>query len=238
MGPARREPTVKDDGRVVTRPASAGSDLPAALRGFGPIGIVAILVILFVGQPLISGILILLWAYWSGTPWRDIGYVRPKSWIGATALGIVFGVAFKLFLKAVILPLLGADPINHAYHYIAGNTAALPGILFAVTIGAGFGEETLFRGYMFERLGKLFGRSTLATTGIVLLTSTWFGLVHYPEQGLAGAQQAAIVGLAYGTIFAITGRLWMLMVAHAAFDITAVAIIYWGLETRVAHILF
>ena len=24
-------------------------------------------------------------------------------------------------------------------------------------VGAGFGEETIFRGYLFERLGKLFG---------------------------------------------------------------------------------
>jgi len=30
----------------------------------------------------------------------------------------------------------------------------------------------------------------------------------------------------------------MLMCAHAAFDLTAVAIIYWSLETRVAHLVF
>jgi hypothetical protein len=30
----------------------------------------------------------------------------------------------------------------------------------------------------------------------------------------------------------------MLMVAHAAFDLTAVAIIYWDLESRVAHLVF
>lgn len=42
----------------------------------------------------------------------------------------------------------------------------------------------------------------------------------------------------YGTIYAITGRLWLLMCAHAAFDLTAYWIIYWGLETRVAHTFF
>jgi hypothetical protein len=30
----------------------------------------------------------------------------------------------------------------------------------------------------------------------------------------------------------------MLMIAHASFDLTAVAIIYWNLETRVAHLVF
>jgi membrane protease YdiL (CAAX protease family) len=64
-----------------------------------------------------------------------------------------------------------------------------------------------------------------------------FGLVHYPEQGLAGVEQAAIVGLAFGGIFAVTGRLWMLICAHAAFDLTALALIYWDVETAVARSL-
>lgn len=72
----------------------------------------------------------------------------------------------------------------------------------------------------------------------MLLTSVWFGMAHYAVQGLAGAEQATIVGLLYGTIFAITGRIWMLMIAHAAFDLTALWIIYWNLETKVAHLVF
>ena len=91
---------------------------------------------------------------------------------------------------------------------------------------------------MFERFGKLFGSGVWARTFIVLLTSGLFGVVHYPDQGLAGAEQATIFGLVFGTIFAITGRLPMLMVAHAAFDLTALAIIYWNLESDVAHLIF
>jgi CAAX protease family protein len=210
----------------------------AELRGFGPLGIVAILVILLLGPPWFRGLLVLVWARWSRTPWREIGYVRPRSWIGSLAIGMVFGCVFKLLMKAVVMPLLGADPINHAYHYLAGNRAALPAMLFAVTVSAGFGEETVFRGFMFERLGKLFGRGTSVTIAIILLTTAWFSLVHYPDQGLAGAEQALFTGLVFGTIFAVTGRLWMLMVAHAAFDLTALAIIYWDVEFKVAHFLF
>jgi membrane protease YdiL (CAAX protease family) len=55
---------------------------------------------------------------------------------------------------------------------------------------------------------------------------------------MPGVEQATIVGLVFGTIFAITGRIWMLMVAHAAFDLTAVAIIYWGWERKVAELFF
>jgi hypothetical protein len=42
----------------------------------------------------------------------------------------------------------------------------------------------------------------------------------------------------FGTIFAFSGRLWMLMCAHAAFDLTAYGIIYWNLESQAAHLLF
>jgi membrane protease YdiL (CAAX protease family) len=65
-----------------------------------------------------------------------------------------------------------------------------------------------------------------------------FGLAHYHDQGLAGVQQATITGLVFGTMFAVTGQLWMLMCAHAAFDVTAVAIIYWDVESTVAHLIF
>ena len=212
----------------------------AALRGFGPLGILAILVILagnMIAVPL-SALLVLVWTRWSRTPWREIGYVMPRSWIRVAAVGIAFGVTFKFLMKMIVMPLLGADPINQAFHYLAGNRAALPGILFAVIVGAGFGEETVFRGYMFERLGKLFGSGIVAKVAIVLLTAAWFGLAHYSVQGLAGAEQGMIVGLVFGTIFAVTGRIWMLMVAHAAFDVTAVAMIYWNLESAVAHFVF
>ena len=222
------------------RPATSDDRFAAALRGFGPVGIAAIVVI-FLGNAVFlpfSAILVLIWAWRSRTPWKEIGYLRPKSWLASTAIGIVLGCALKLVMKILVMPLLGADPINQTFHYLAGNRAALPGMLYAVIIGAGFGEETMFRGYLFERFGKLFGQSLASKTVTVLITSVWFGLAHYSLQGVAGTEQAFITGLVFGTIFATTGRIWMLMVAHASFDLTAVAIIYWDWETRVAHLIF
>ena len=215
-------------------------DFAERLRGFGPLGILAILLIL-AGNGLfapLSAILVLVWAWRSHTPAREIGYVRPRSWTRTLVVGIAFGVAFKFLMKAIVMPLLGAPPINQAFHYLAGNAAALPAAIYAMIVVAGFGEETVFRGFMFERFGKLFGSSLWARTLIVLLTSIWFGLAHYSVQGLAGVEQATIFGLVFGTIFAVTGRIWMLIVAHSAFDLTALAIIYWNLEAKVAHLIF
>ena len=93
--------------------AAPPTDDPVAaqLRGFGPLGLLAILVIVLASavKPL-GGLLVLLWAWRSHTPWRDIGYVRPRSWLGSLAVGIIFGCVFKLLMKAIVMPLLGAPP--------------------------------------------------------------------------------------------------------------------------------
>ena len=211
----------------------------ASLRGFGPLGLLAFLLIVVssFAQPL-SGILVLVWAWRSHTPWREIGYVRPKSWLRTLAIGVVAGCAFKLLMKAVVMPLFGAPVINPAYHYLVGNRAALPGIAFTMIVAGGFGEETLFRGYLFERLGKLFGPGRAARVSIVLLTSALFALGHYANLGIPGVEQAMITGLVFGTIFSITRQIWMVMCMHAAFDLAAAAIIYLNLEAGVAHLVF
>jgi uncharacterized protein len=219
---------------------AANESVAVALRGFGPLGILAMLVI-WAGNAIfiaLSAILVLLWAWQSRTPWREIGFVRPRSWLVMVGVGIALGVSLKLVMKAIVMPLLGADPVNRAFSYLTGNTSALPAMMYAAIVGAGFGEETMFRGWMFERFGKLFRFRSWANAAIVLITSAWFGLEHYSLQGLAGVQQATIVGLVFGTIFAFTRQIWTLIVAHAAFDVTAVAIIYWDLETTVARLVF
>jgi hypothetical protein len=237
---SRMNPSVRVPKDCAARDPAAGRTA-ASLRGFGPIGILAILAILLVGNyPVapMSAILVLVWARWSETPWRNLGFARPTSWLRTIVAGIVFGVAFKILMKTIVMPLLGADPINQAYHFLAGNRAALPGMLYAVIVGAGFGEETVFRGYLFERLDTLLGSSVSARAVIVLFTSVLFGAGHYAGQGLAGAEQAAIVGLVFGTVFTVTRRLPLLMIAHAAFDVTAVVMIYGNLEATVAHLVF
>jgi membrane protease YdiL (CAAX protease family) len=222
------------------RPAATGDRFAASLRGFGPLGLVAIVVVLL-GNALftpLSAILALLWARLARIPLSELGFVRPQRWVATVLGGVAFGAALKLVMKSVVMPLFGADPVNQAFHYLAANTAALPWVLYAVTVGAGFGEETIFRGFAFERLRRLLGTSAAATVVIVVFIAVWFGAEHYSLQGLAGVQQATVVGLIFGAVFAATRRLPMLIIAHAAFDIVAVALIYWELETAVARAFF
>jgi membrane protease YdiL (CAAX protease family) len=141
-------------------------------------------------------------------------------------------------MKAMVMPLFGAPPINQAYQFVTGNLAVIPVMIYTMIVTAGFGEETFYRGWMFERLSKLFGQGVWAKIVIVLTTSILFATVHYPEQGVPGVTQALATGLIFGASFAITGQIFMLMIAHAAFDLTALWMIYYGLETRIAHLIF
>jgi membrane protease YdiL (CAAX protease family) len=224
----------------VVSAAPANERFAARLRGFGPLGILAILIILggnFVIAPL-SAILVLIWVKISRTPWRDIGYVRPRSWTRTIVFGIVFGVVLKFTMKALVMPLFGAPPANQAYHFVTGNPAVIPMMIYTMIVVAGFGEETFYRGWMFEKLGKLFGPRVTAKIAIVLITSILFASIHYPEQRIPGVEQALVTGLVFGSIFAVSGQLFLLMIAHAAFDLTALWMIYYDLETRIAHLIF
>ncbi len=219
---------------------SANQRVARSLRGFGPLGILAIVIILAsnVLMAPLGAILVLVWVKISGTPWREIGYVRPRSWIRTIGIGIVFGVVFKFVMKAFVMPLLGAPPVNQAYHFVTGNSAVIPMMIFTMLVTAGFGEETLYRGWMFERLGRFLGQSGLAKIATILITTIPFASLHYFEQGLPGVEQAIFTGMTFGSIFAITGRIFMLMIAHAAFDLAALWMIYYGLETQIAHLIF
>jgi uncharacterized protein len=130
--------------------------------------------------------------------------------------------------------------VNAAFQRI--QTAApeeLAFLLAYVIIGAGFSEELMYRGYLFERIGKITGDGLVARAFIVLITSAFFGALHFYPQGIPGAINAAFTGLVLGTIFFLNGkRIWFLVVAHAAYDIAAFAIIYFRWEEEVAHAFF
>ncbi len=213
------------------------SDFRASLKQFGPIGIVAIVVILFTGN-IIGAILVLLWASETRTPWRTLGLVSPRNWPKDIAVGLVAGIALKFVVKAIVMPLLGASAINAAYHGLQGNAAALPMMLFMVIVGGGVGEEIIWRGFLFERLRALLGQSARAKIATVLITAALFASAHFSDQGLAGSEQAVCTGLVFGIWYTLGGRLWPIMIAHAAYDVAAVLMIYFGVEESIAGMFF
>jgi hypothetical protein len=207
-----------------------GDRFAARLRGFGFVGVLALSAI-YVGSVIVPGLgalLVLAWAWRSRTPWSEIGFSRPDSWVATIGLGIALGLALRGLMKFLVMPLLGAPAVNPAFHHLEGNSAALPLAIFMMGFVAAFGEEVVMRGFLFERLTRLLGRGKAAMTTIVLVTAILFGLGHYSLQGPAGAQHAAIMGLVFGSLYALTNRLWLPVVTHAAFNLAGLAIIYLG----------
>jgi uncharacterized protein len=212
------------------------------MRPDGPAGIlITMAVVIAVGflyGTRAAAPLVLLWAWWTRLPWRDLGLKRPRNWALTIGGGIVTGIVLKLFMKAIVMPLLGAPDTNPAYQQFQHNTAALPGLILYMIVVAGFGEEIMFRGFLFDRLGRLLGTSRNARIAAVLITSLVFGLGHYPEQHWLGATHAFILALMVGTYFAITRNLWSVVIVHATFDIVSVLIVYFGLEATIANAIF
>ncbi len=184
--------------------------------------------------------LVLVWRWLSKTPWREIGYVRPWSWTLEALIGAVSGVAFKFAMKAVVMPLLGAEPVNHTFHYLAHNQAeVLPFAFYAVILGAGFGEETVFRGWLFERLGQDLrtkrgrqGADRPCDVGPVRRRPLFDA--GNCRRG-AGPSSSALRSAPSWRSPAASGPL---MWAHAAFDLAALAMIYYDCETSIAHLVF
>jgi membrane protease YdiL (CAAX protease family) len=187
---------------------------------------------------LVGAALVLIWASVSGTPWRDLGFVRPPHGAIDLVIALVAGVLFKILMKALVMPLLGFGAINSTYHYLTGNTTGLLVTLLWVIVGGGFGEELIWRGFLFERLGAFLGPRAHAKLVIIVVTSIGFALAHLWDQGLPGAVQATMTGLVFGATYARIRTIWPVMVAHAAFDVAAVLMIYWNLEEPIAHLLF
>ena len=112
-------------------------------------------------------------------------------------------------------------------------------MLYLVIVGAGFGEETLFRGYLFERLRKLLRPERAWPPRQSCCSRPRFSVLStIPSKDSPASSKPLSSGSCSGRSYAWNGQLFLLMIAHAAFDLTAVAIIYWDLEHHVAQLVF
>ncbi|HEV2538464.1 MAG TPA: type II CAAX endopeptidase family protein [Frateuria sp.] len=126
------------------------------------------------------------------------------------ALGLVAGVA--LFSAVVgVLWLLGS------YHVVGGN-AHPHWIVAALTVGlgAGVGEEIMFRGVLYR-----ITEEGLGTWLALLISALFFGAVHLGNPGAtlwAGAAIAIEAGILFGLLYLVTRSLWVCMGLHAAWN--------------------
>lgn len=162
--------------------------------------------------------------------WKDFGLVKPTS-IWMTVL-LVIGY---LFVDILLLQPF-ADFIKHSlnippsdpsfFSYVKGNLGAY---IFWVAIAWGIGgfcEELIFRGYLMNRIAKLFQNSALGWTVAVLAQALLFGLGHI-YLGWGAIVSVGIPALGSGLLYIVAGRnLWPVIVVHGIWDSLGFTLIY------------
>src|SRR2546425_12418651 len=80
-------------------------DAAEQLRGFGRVGLLALLLIL-AGNLLVvhlSGVLVLVWAHFSHTPLWTSGFAALRCWTATVGIGLPFTISLQCFLQAIVV---------------------------------------------------------------------------------------------------------------------------------------
>jgi membrane protease YdiL (CAAX protease family) len=168
-----------------------------------------------------------------GVSWGELGFKR------ITRYGRTIAWAIGLFLVLMLLPALVTAPLAfllalpprhlEVFADLRGNLPLF--LVTLVTVGwgaAAFGEELVFRGFIFRRLIDAFGGTRLGVTGALALQAGLFALGHL-YLGPRGVLDAACVGLVSGAAYLANGRdLWPLIIAHGLVDTVGITALYLG----------
>lgn len=164
---------------------------------------------------LVARALVPLLAYLVLVKWierRRISELAPVTLIPQGLLGVVAGV----LLFSIIV---GALYLFGSYHVTGTNPNAawLPALL-VVGLGAGIGEEIMFRGVLFRIVEE-----GLGTWWALVISALFFGAVHLGNPGATLWSSIAIAieaGLLFGMLYHVTRSLALCMGLHAAWNFT------------------
>ena len=178
-----------------------------------------------------------LWAGFFGSAWLATGVRGTHSFVRDLGLrfrwidliGIPIGVAGQILVVLMYIP------ISHHVHdfnqrfdapsqRLTGGSHGTGYVIVAVltVVGAPFFEELFFRGVLLRALARLFGTvgGWVGPALAIVITGVLFGLAHAESLQLLGL---AVFGIILSAVSYRTGRLGMNMVAHASFNLVAVA---------------
>ncbi len=167
---------------------------------------------------------------WRGGGLADLGLRRPRRWL--TVPLWAFGILVVFVVAQNVVPLLVApffdlpQPDMSRYDAVRGNAAAAVSLAVVLPLTAAIPEEILYRGFLIERLARLFAGTRSAAVLAVLVQALVFGSVHF-QWGAGGIVFATIMGAVWGFAFLLCGRnLWITIIAHSMAHLALVAQLY------------
>ena len=129
---------------------------------------------------------------------------------------LVPGVAGGLAVGVVVFSIGMGALLAGGWYRLTGGPPGPPWHMLVISLGAGVLEELLFRGIIMRLLWEAFGlRVALGVSAVV------FGLAHLANPGHDWVGPVYIVfeaGILLGGLYALTGRLWASIGAHAGWN--------------------
>jgi len=114
------------------------------------------------------------------------------------------------------------------YDIVYQNLPMLLLVMSGAMITGGFMEEYIYRGFMIDRLSRLFGGGRRGLVLAAILNGLPFGIIHF-EWGIGGILLTTVMGSVLGLMYLAAKRnLWPLIVAHASLDALLMIMLYYG----------
>jgi uncharacterized protein len=154
----------------------------------------------------------------------DIGLKRPESWMRTFMIGI--GLAAIVFVAIYFSEKAGFRRDLSRFKDVQGNLELMLFGVFYASIGAGFYEEFMFRGFLMQGLAMFFGASRTAWIVACLVQGALFGAAHAYQNPL-GIAITGTLGVLMGLLVLASGRnLWPVIIGHGLFDASRFVLFY------------
>lgn len=153
-----------------------------------------------------------LWM-WSGrSAGAFVSFGGHEFALGIALAGIFIAIAAAIFHG---LPRLSEYLVRAQADNLAFLESKLPfSAIVAISLGAGIGEEALFRGGIQTLAGDYLG-----TPLAMVVASAIFAVVHVARPPVAVL--IFVIGMIFGTIYWYTASLLAVMIGHALYDVFA-----------------
>ena len=154
----------------------------------------------------------------------SIGLKAPRSWTRVFMVGLL--VAATLFAAVFVSEKLGYRRNLTAFNGLQGNLELTLYQVCYVLIGAGFYEEFMFRGFLFQGLAMFLGGTRAAWIAACVIQAVLFGWAHAYQNPL-GIAITGTIGLIMGVLFLAGGRnLWPVIIGHGLYDASRTILFY------------
>lgn len=153
---------------------------------------------------------------------QDIGLSANSNFSKTVKTALISFIIIEPAVDFMIQPLVNKltdEVVDYsAFDFIAHDLSQYFKYLLFIIISAGFGEEILFRGFVFRQLNIVLPNFKGKILLIIVLSAILFSIPHW-YQGPGGVLITFIFGLAFATLYVKTNyNLWATILLHSLVD--------------------